>query len=949
MTFLVHLLSVTTVVKGEPCSSQEFQCTNEKCIPLSWTCDGEDDCGDRSDEHTECTENVTCSSVEFACTSGRCIPSRWQCDGEPDCDDKSDESQELCVERTCGPEEWTCRSNKGQCIPLSWVCDDHDDCDDKSDEEVCTQTCTQDEFTCDNGKCIQKRWLCDHEDDCGDGSDEQKCPEHKCDKDNDFACGDGYCITKRWRCDGDVDCPDASDEVDCTELTYNKTFTNCSANEFQCLNRFYCIHTTWLCDGDTDCPDGSDESAQQCGTVQECRSDQFRCDNGDCIPGHLQCSGDQECVDGSDELHCRDPEIGCDVNSEFDCGGDGKMCIPLDRVCNGQNDCGNWRDEPKEFCGVNECSSHNTEGLLAATVDIVGGGCDQQCIDLPIGYKCACKDGYKLVGNTTCKDVNECNIPGMCSQLCINREGSFKCDCITGYMKDPHDHTRCRPTEGHASLLFAHKSDIRKISLDRDDMVSIVNDTRSSCAIDFDFRTGMIYWSDVMTKKIYKAPIDEGDKKEVVIDHNIITADGLAVDWIYNHLYWTDTGTNSICLSNMDGNLVTTIIKDDLEEPRAIALYPAKGWMFWSDWGDKPKIERAGMDGSHRTAIITDTVRWPNGLTLDLVMDRIYWIDAKLNLVGSADLDGANSRVVLYSPEMLKHPFSITVFSDWIYWSDWDRNAIFKADKFTGKNAAPVTTSKMKEIPMVVHVYHPYRQPDALNHCLPLNGRCSHICLPAPQLTKNSAKTSCACPHGLKMNKDGLNCIHDPSYVAPIKYLGAPSFKHDIARQENVITDQTKKAPEQMFRDKFNVTDSYDHSGVRTFSTSNGESPSASSARSKIRSRGEQNAGFLAGVVIGVVAGCLVLAALVGLAVYKKFWYKSLQSINFDNPVYRKTADEAVNLERDPSSVSMASSLTSTTSAPQAHRTFTSTTLVSDVSEMEVEPLNGSIHSSDVV
>ena len=60
--------------------------------------------------------------------------------------------------------------------------------------------------------------------------------------------------------------------------------------------------------------------------------------------------------------------------------------------------------------------------------------------------------------------------------------------------------------------------------------------------------------------------------------------------------------------------------------------------------GEHPKIERAGMDGSHRSAIVTESVRWPNGLTLDLVLDRIYWIDAKLNLIGSADLDGTNSR-----------------------------------------------------------------------------------------------------------------------------------------------------------------------------------------------------------------------------------------------------------------------------------------------------------------
>lgn len=72
--------------------------------------------------------------------------------------------------------------------------------------------------------------------------------------------------------------------------------------------------------------------------------------------------------------------------------------------------------------------------------------------------------------------------------------------------------------------------------------------------------------------------------------------------------------------------------------------------MFWSDWGENPKIERAGMDGSHRTVIVSETVRWPNGLTLDLVMNKVYWIDAKLNLVGSADLDGSNSRYIQFNP-----------------------------------------------------------------------------------------------------------------------------------------------------------------------------------------------------------------------------------------------------------------------------------------------------------
>lgn len=72
---------------------------------------------------------------------------------------------------------------------------------------------------------------------------------------------------------------------------------------------------------------------------------------------------------------------------------------------------------------------------------------------------------------------------------------------------------------------------------------------------------------------------------------------------------------------------------------------------------------------------------------------------------------------------------------------------------------------------MVIHVYHPYRQPEAQNHCLPLNGRCSHVCLPAPQLTANSAKTSCACPRGLRLDNDNLNCIHDRKLFWPSLHL----------------------------------------------------------------------------------------------------------------------------------------------------------------------------------
>lgn len=99
----------------------------------------------------------------------------------------------------------------------------------------------------------------------------------------------------------------------------------------------------------------------------------------------------------------------------------------------------------------------------------------------------------------------------------------------------------------------------------------------------------------------FRAPIDEGNERTVVIENDFTTSDGLAVDWIYSHIYWTDSGKDTIELANFEGNMRKTLIRDRIQEPRAIALNPLEGWMFWTDWSDEARIERAGMDGTHRS------------------------------------------------------------------------------------------------------------------------------------------------------------------------------------------------------------------------------------------------------------------------------------------------------------------------------------------------------------
>jgi sugar lactone lactonase YvrE len=164
--------------------------------------------------------------------------------------------------------------------------------------------------------------------------------------------------------------------------------------------------------------------------------------------------------------------------------------------------------------------------------------------------------------------------------------------------------------------------------------------------------------------------------------------------------------------------------------------------------GPNPKIERADMDGFHRTVLIKDNIYWPNGLTIDYTTDRIYWIDAKHQVIESAHIHGTDRKKIV--TRGLHHPFAITVFEDAVYWTDWHFKSISVANKNSGHGFKTIHSGL--HFPMDLHSYHPQRQPEYINHCGKNNGKCSHMCLP-----KNMGY-SCVCPVGLKIKKDGKTC-----------------------------------------------------------------------------------------------------------------------------------------------------------------------------------------------
>jgi low-density lipoprotein receptor-related protein 1 (alpha-2-macroglobulin receptor) len=98
---------------------------------------------------------------------------------------------------------------------------------------------------------------------------------------------------------------------------------------------------------------------------------------------------------------------------------------------------------------------------------------------------------------------------------------------------------------------------------------------------------------------------------------------------------------------------------------------------------DHPRIERATMSGSNRTIIfnISSSVNgggWPNGLTLDYLFKRIYYIDAKSDSIHVLSYDGLLHKEIIRNTISEAHGYSLALYDDYVYWSDWKSGSIYR-------------------------------------------------------------------------------------------------------------------------------------------------------------------------------------------------------------------------------------------------------------------------------
>ena len=98
--------------------------------------------------------------------------------------------------------------------------------------------------------------------------------------------------------------------------------------------------------------------------------------------------------------------------------------------------------------------------------------------------------------------------------------------------------------------------------------------------------------------------------------------------------------------------------------------------MFWTDWGQTPKIEKSTLNGTQRITIVTSNLQWPNGIDLDRRKRLVFWVDAGTDRVEYVDYHG-NNRKLLFQQRGI-HLFGVTFSSSYLFVSEWATNGIYK-------------------------------------------------------------------------------------------------------------------------------------------------------------------------------------------------------------------------------------------------------------------------------
>lgn len=122
------------------------------------------------------------------------------------------------------------------------------------------------------------------------------------------------------------------------------------------------------------------------------------------------------------------------------------------------------------------------------------------------------------------------------------------------------------------------------------------------------------------------------------------------------------------------------LVRSFEDQPRDLAVSPKLRYLFWTDGGQSPKIERALLDGTNRTVLASESLASPRGLTVDYTNNFLYWTDDVLDMISRMAVDGTEREIIRYGSRY-PSPTGLAIFGNYMLWVDKKLDKLFQASK----------------------------------------------------------------------------------------------------------------------------------------------------------------------------------------------------------------------------------------------------------------------------